>query len=352
MELIYPRDWEEVCICPEVILYEPRPYRSLRVDLFRVSDGVFTLVSQRNSLDLKSSKGFVRSLELRDIREPGLYAIVIFENRLEKPVGQIGLSVVENVEKIPLTPCLDTIETLYFIVKRSRFIANGIGKSGTTWLTRLLGTLPGGSVLDMAAAGLQGISQKEVEKIDFGQVYHGHLRYALELIEQIESFDVHNVHIYRDLRDVVVSEYFHKFQLEEGQHQTHLMSHSKDSLLNMDSIYKWSSTIYAASSVIDWMRSGDCTMLRYEDMLTYPEREFARIMDELGLPHHPNLTKHIIAVNSFERATKGRKRGSADPKSPFRNGTSGNWREHLSPETAAELVARHEEYFRVLKYVD
>lgn len=65
--------------------------------------------------------------------------------------------------------------------------------------------------------------------------------------------------------------------------------------------------------------------VRYEDLLSRPEEEFARVFRFLGASADPGTVRRCVERASFERWTKGRARGEEDPGSLLRKGVAGDW---------------------------
>ncbi len=66
--------------------------------------------------------------------------------------------------------------------------------------------------------------------------------------------------------------------------------------------------------------------VRYEDLLERPEREMARLLSFLGAEAGPEVVGRCVGAASFERLSKGRRRGEEDANSFFRKGVAGDWK--------------------------
>jgi len=78
---------------------------------------------------------------------------------------------------------------------------------------------------------------------------------------------------------------------------------------------------------------GRTMVIRYEDLLDRPVKEFERIFDFLKVDVCPLLLERIHAATSFERLSGGRKNGDEDRDSFFRKGIAGDYRNYFWPET-------------------
>lgn len=350
MYILYPKDWSEIGIVPEIIIYEPKPYRLFDFVVVKIDgdNSEVRLISQ--CVEMRSTRGFVRSYKFNNLVSPGKYAIQIIEGEFRLQLGTLGLEVKSEIDNVDLVPALDAIEGFYAHSRSIRFASNGIGKSGTSWLYNILGSLPGIQCFNMAGAGCAGADAAELALVPYSQVYHGHLGYSLGNVIALEQLDFYHLYIYRDLRDIVVSEYFHKFHFQPKDHRPDLINNYSGNLFDLDMIYKWSSTVYAASSVVDWRRSGSCFMVSYESLIESPEVAMYSLLDNLGIPVHINLIRYIMKMNSFEKLSGGRKPGQMNAKSFFRNGIVGDWRNYLSKETSKGIIDRNPDYFRVFGY--
>jgi hypothetical protein len=71
------------------------------------------------------------------------------------------------------------------------------------------------------------------------------------------------------------------------------------------------------------------TEVRYEDLLERPAEEIGRLLRFLGAYDGEETVKRCIEVTSFERLSKGRKKGVEDSSSFLRKGVAGDWRDVL-----------------------
>jgi sulfotransferase family protein len=68
--------------------------------------------------------------------------------------------------------------------------------------------------------------------------------------------------------------------------------------------------------------------VRYEDLLSHPEGEMARLLRYLGADEAG--AGRSVEAASFEKLSRGRTRGEEDPSSFFRKGVAGEWRESFT----------------------
>jgi hypothetical protein len=91
----------------------------------------------------------------------------------------------------------------------------------------------------------------------------------------------------------------------------------------------------------------DYTEVRYEDLLVRPNEEVKRLLGFLGVDTDERLVEHCVSSASFERLSRGRRRGQEDPSSFYRKGVAGDWKylfdEHdkqIYKEEAGELLIK------------
>lgn len=97
--------------------------------------------------------------------------------------------------------------------------------------------------------------------------------------------------------------------------------------------------------------------IRYEDMKLRPEETFGAAVRFAGLPDDPGRTGKAIGFSRFEElsrqeAKEGFWEKMPQAKSFFRKGEIGSWREALTAEQAAKLVADHGDVMRRFGYLD
>lgn len=98
-------------------------------------------------------------------------------------------------------------------------------------------------------------------------------------------------------------------------------------------------------------------LLRYEDMKRRPEETFGAAVRFLGLPDDPARVKKAVEFSRFEELQRQEKEKGFREKLPpakafFRKGEIGSWREALTPEEAARIVADHAPAMRRFGYLD
>ncbi len=139
-----------------------------------------------------------------------------------------------------------------------------------------------------------------------------------------------------------------------GQHQ-HALCKSRKSLPNQtrQKLLTWS------EHVLSWVDAPNlnCLVMRYEDMKANPIKSFTEAAAFLQLPTEPARIEKAIRFSDFkelarQEAEKGFREKPPKVESFFRQGTTGDWRNKLTPEQVAQIIADHGEVMRRFGYVD
>ncbi len=103
-----------------------------------------------------------------------------------------------------------------------------------------------------------------------------------------------------------------------------------------------------SQNVASWTDQSNPAVLavRYEDMVDRPDKTFTRIARHLRLKPDGEQIRRAIAMTSFDRlraaeASAGFAEKPKTAESFFRQGRAGQWRERLSPEQIAAIIATH-----------
>lgn len=110
--------------------------------------------------------------------------------------------------------------------------------------------------------------------------------------------------------------------------------------------------------VTSWTRSKKfaVTVIRYEDMLERPEKTFGTVIRRVGMPVEKDRLAKAIEFSSFDKLRgqeeeTGFVENSEKQERFFRKGTSGQWREELTPDQVARIEADHGRVMRKYGYL-
>ncbi|MEM7178437.1 MAG: sulfotransferase domain-containing protein [Pseudomonadota bacterium] len=164
------------------------------------------------------------------------------------------------------------------------------------------------------------------------------------------------IYILRDPRDMVLSYADHwgipveraAAQIADKRNQIQANAKSVTQFLG-----SWS------THVEGWAKAREfrTIVVRYEDMLTQPDKEFARILTHIGAPVEAKGLAQAVERSSFstlarDEASNGFSERGPQQETFFRSGTSGGWRSTLPPDLAAQIWQDHRSVMRRYKYTE
>ncbi len=212
-----------------------------------------------------------------------------------------------------------------------RLLVNSVPKSGTTWTVAMLSMLPGYERFPMER--LEGTRPEELLNLQPGQVFHGHIMSSPGLFEILAEREIRAVYVYRDLRDVVVSNYFHLSSLNPKRAPVFFRTMSKEELFKAENLLRWCASCKRYVDVQVWKTVPGVPVVSYEALKADAVGELHRLLAALGFKAEAALVRHIVEETSFEKMS-GREVGQEDPRSPQRKGVVGDWKNHFSAENA------------------
>lgn len=111
--------------------------------------------------------------------------------------------------------------------------------------------------------------------------------------------------------------------------------------------------------VTGWIDAQDVEVhaIRYEDMLAAPQSTFATALAHLGLQIPPDRLGHAIEAAQFDKlvaqeSTGGFRERPGKSARFFRRGQAGGWRDTLSTEQIAQILADHGRVMARFGYLD
>lgn len=218
-----------------------------------------------------------------------------------------------------------------------KVLVNGSPKTGTTWMIKLITSIPG----YQAAGNFQGEIQRYAQVVP-GDVVHGHDAFTSELGKILAGNQVKVVLMMRDPRDQVVSRVFHLRRETTNRVYQRFLALSDDDAIMM--CIEGAAGVRSANDLLkltqSWL-SGRMEILcvKYEDLVAHPAAELRKVFRYLDIDLDDALLKTVIQRNRFERLTVGKKiwktwraAGQEDPNSHFRKGIVGDWRNYFNDE--------------------
>lgn len=220
---------------------------------------------------------------------------------------------------------------------KAKVLVNGSPKSGTTWMLRMIGSLPG--YVDVG--NYYGDLQK-YHTANSGDVIHGHDAYTPELKNILLAEGIKVILMLRDPRDQLVSRMFHvKRSTNHVWHERMKGMDNDEALMfcieGREKLPSMPDMIALAQS---WLNgNAEALCIRYEELLADTVPQFGKVLDYLGIQNNRGLAEVIVERNRFSRLSMGkriwqsqRKPGQEDTKSHFRKGIVGDWRNYLKQE--------------------
>jgi len=242
------------------------------------------------------------------------------------------------------------------------FVA-GYPKSGTTWVENFIGNIPGynprilyGDLESIRQHNLPCNAFKYFPKHGYSSV-KTHINPADANIEILRDKGIDKVVVmYRDPRDIVVSNYYHvlasnpwkttdpfyldyeKVSKEEG------MMHSLDMVA--EDFTKW---------ILGWkkvcLETGNfkCYFLKYEDLLQDSELHFKKILDLHGINLSAQNFQKVISKITPKNKGFFPDKGNVGNKSTLRKGAPGAWKNDMGDKVK---LASEEKLNFILKHIE
>lgn len=229
-----------------------------------------------------------------------------------------------------------------------RFFSNSFPKSGTHWLTQVMEGLPlVGPVVD---SGLPGIVIYEREtgrertnseilseliRLLPGDTGYGHLHARPEIVDVLTRPDWCTYFIVRDPRDIVVSHVFYVTDIEpkhvHHEYYTKVLKSFDERLRTSilgrpDAANPFLDIKERFLPYLEWGETPSVLAIRYEDAISNPA-------DIVGKMIEHAITKGFRLDMPKEKAVEILVNTLNPQRSPtFRQGKSGGWRKHFTPE--------------------
>lgn len=222
------------------------------------------------------------------------------------------------------------------------FVA-GLPKSGTTWVEKMLASFPGFHELLIPEVAAHEMATGGSHDFELPEDFFSRFRDMLVLTKMHVHGSRHNARVlreagvryvvlYRDLRDVAVSNFF--YVRNTPWHPEH--PHYRGRTVREGLVTFAERTLPA---YVDWVRSWHTNrdperseVLRYEDLLADDLACLRRMAALFQLPADDDQLREIARRNSFKAMSGGRDPGQESDASFQRKGQAGDWQNHFTPE--------------------
>jgi hypothetical protein len=230
-------------------------------------------------------------------------------------------------------------------------------KAGNSWLKCLFSAVygldwlsservPRGTSLDALAAWLAAGGFPD------HAVFHHHYDYLPQLVELATQHSIQLATILRDPYDMFVSRYFFaQAQADNEKRAGKAVDRSPDVMAGR-AIDDPVVLTYLADTFgdqlqkgIDWLKSGESVVVRYERLVDQPVEELTRATEQIA-PVAPERVRSAIEACQAETLLRTRK----GLRRRIRAATSGDWRNHLSPVHLEIFRERHADRIKALGY--
>jgi len=265
----------------------------------------------------------------------------------KNPFLRKGLSVVRKLPRLFMR--INSVPTDYHA--NPPVLCNSFPKSGTHLLKQVLSVLPGtqdfGSFIasqpTLATSKLSlSVMQKKIKKIVAGELVCSHLEYNDALDAALARKNAVHYFIYRDLRDVVVSETYYLTHMNRWHrlHSSYLQLADmearntlciKGGLMDEGLPFDYENIGDRFRNYMGWITSNHCYPVRFEDLIGPTQEQTVRGILEYYLQQSNKELNIEELVNASLKAIQPKKSHT------FREGKSGGWKEKLTPSQLQEI---------------
>jgi hypothetical protein len=289
------------------------------------------------------------------------------------------------------------LEVVADISNKQTLVVNGVAKSGTTWVQRILNAhpevfCPGEGKFSHLLRGLSGAVKDYNKALDYtNRVIYGQqnfynvwrieeaatafqfciaLSWAVsnhgrldtvkyigdkdtEYLSNIELWrdrllpDARFIHVIRDGRDCAVSNLLQKRRVGQEVEMT-----GESFYGFVDSYAKgWSAKVVKFRKAFANLPER-YHEVRYEDLSNAPTRTIKGLFGFLGVADDDALIEEISAASTFEKFSGGRERGKESKESFYRKGVAGDWHNHFDEKARRIFTTNAGETLVSLGYSD
>lgn len=206
----------------------------------------------------------------------------------------------------------------------------GYPKSGNTWIAYMLAYVFNTVYDDYDAPGVHP-RRDSIRRYVKGGLAHESFESKLGHVlkthrKNIDPSGEKVVYVVRDPRDVMVSYYFYKKNIELNNEETDFHQFIVENLSG------WIEHVDLRKGRVD-------SIIRYEDVTENHMKCFSKVCKDFGLKIEPEVIKAADEVFSFKNMSN-REKGDGDNSSFYRKGVVGDWKSYFS-EADNEYIAEH-----------
>lgn len=226
--------------------------------------------------------------------------------------------------------------------QKTLFVA-GLPKSGTTWLEKMIASYEGFHELmipEVAAYEMQtgGSHDYDLPSNMFTRFENAlvltkmHVHGSKHNAQILKESNIRYVVLFRDLRDVAVSNFF--YVRNTPWHPEHTQYKNKDTTAGLLTFAQRTLPAYA-QWVQSWHENHDpdvSVILRYEDLLADDKGALRSIAKLFELDDSEETITRITDANSFKSMSGGRSTGESNENAFARKGIAGDWVNHFDDE--------------------
>ncbi|MBW1699175.1 MAG: sulfotransferase domain-containing protein [Deltaproteobacteria bacterium] len=238
---------------------------------------------------------------------PAHYEIIL--KKLQEKWPATPVVFIHHSEKVPCVIPLGKIAPKPILVATT-------GRCGTHWLKSMFRFLLGANGFNevIAASSITGqriIDQHIFTKMLPRQYTIDHFQLTPELRNYINQDKIKAVFLYRDPRDIQVSNAYYW---------------NKEFSFNLNAV------VQRTKQILEWKKLNNVYLLRYEDLVNDMVGSLDNLQKFLKIATPRSTLKKIAEVNSFRYLSVGRSPGESDNTHHYRKGIVGDWKNHYTEE--------------------
>lgn len=222
-----------------------------------------------------------------------------------------------------------------------RYYCFGHHKCATNWLRQIMRSVALEKSWNYKVVNGGGKSDLNYNHTDMSIVVNINAKY--EHVQLMES-DALGVHLIRDPRDALVSDYFSTRYSHTNNSSRRLevrrrleQLETEDGLIEMLDFFAYGDQV----STWDFAGNDNIKTIRYENLLQHTEETIKDMLHYLGIDVNETFVKTVVDNTSFEKLSKGRSPGQEDIRSHYRKGTAGDWKQYFTPPVISKFKRKY-----------